>query len=107
MIPNNTSKTLGPIETNIVARLTYEKKTIVTVEELDQLFIFLLRIENRSFSGLKRRRYSLLLSAEHTPFLRSKPGQKEQGLTSYLSHRFSFLKRTTISGIRPCSIISV
>lgn len=38
MLPNNTSKTLGPIETNIVARLTYEKKLIVTVEDLDQLF---------------------------------------------------------------------
>ena len=38
MTPKNTSKTLGPIETNIVARLTYEKKTIVTVEDLDQLF---------------------------------------------------------------------
>ncbi len=38
MIPNNTSTTLGPIETNIVARLTYEKKLIVTAEDLDQLF---------------------------------------------------------------------
>ncbi|MBU4478939.1 MAG: hypothetical protein KKH34_07650 [Candidatus Omnitrophica bacterium] len=38
MIPKNTSKTLGPIETNIVARLTYEKKTIVTTGDLDQLF---------------------------------------------------------------------
>ena len=38
MTPNNTSKTLGPIETNIVARLTYEKKAIVTVEDLDRLF---------------------------------------------------------------------
>lgn len=38
MTPNNTSKTFGPIETNIVARLTYEKKTIVTVEYLDRLF---------------------------------------------------------------------
>ena len=38
MALNNTSKTLGPIETNIVARLTYEKKTIVTVEDLDRLF---------------------------------------------------------------------
>ncbi|MCX5804246.1 MAG: hypothetical protein NTU69_12095 [Proteobacteria bacterium] len=38
MTPNNTSKTLGPIETNMVARLTYEKKTIVTVKELDRLF---------------------------------------------------------------------
>ncbi|MBU4140717.1 MAG: hypothetical protein KKA80_02355, partial [Candidatus Omnitrophica bacterium] len=38
MRPKNTSKTLGPIETNIVARLTYEKKTIVTIKDLDQLF---------------------------------------------------------------------
>jgi len=38
MTPKNTSKTLGPIETNIIARLTYEKKTIVTTEDLDQLF---------------------------------------------------------------------
>ena len=38
MTPKNTSKTLGPIETNIVARLTYEKKTIVTVRDLDEFF---------------------------------------------------------------------
>jgi predicted transcriptional regulator of viral defense system len=29
---------LGPIETNIVARLTYEKKAIVTAEDMDRLF---------------------------------------------------------------------
>ncbi|MCK4325878.1 hypothetical protein KAU86_02010 [bacterium] len=38
MTPKNTSRILGPIETNIVARLTYEKKAIVTVKDLDQLF---------------------------------------------------------------------
>ena len=38
MTPKNTYKILGPIETNIVARLTYEKKTIVTTDDLDQLF---------------------------------------------------------------------
>lgn len=38
MPPKITSKTLGPIETNIVGRLTYEKKTIITAEDLDQLF---------------------------------------------------------------------
>ena len=35
---NNTYKILGPIETNIVARLTYEKKAIVAAEDLDRLF---------------------------------------------------------------------
>lgn len=38
MNKNNTSTTLGPIETNIVARLTYEKKSIVSIEDLDRLF---------------------------------------------------------------------
>ncbi len=38
MKPKNTYKTLGPIETNIVARLTYEKRTIVTAKDMDQLF---------------------------------------------------------------------
>ncbi len=40
MIPKNTLRSLGPIETNMVARLTYEKKTIVTVKDLDRLFNF-------------------------------------------------------------------
>ena len=34
----NTAKILGPIESEIVARLSYEKKTVVTTEELDVLF---------------------------------------------------------------------
>lgn len=38
MIPKNTYKILGPIEKNIVARLTYEKMAIVTVKDMDQLF---------------------------------------------------------------------
>ena len=38
MTPKKIAKVLGPIETSIVARLTYEKKTIVTAGDLDQLF---------------------------------------------------------------------
>lgn len=38
MVSNITSKTLGPIETTIVGRLTYEKMTIVTAKDLDTLF---------------------------------------------------------------------
>lgn len=38
MKPKNTYKILGPIETSIVARLTYEKKSIVTAKDMDQLF---------------------------------------------------------------------
>src|SRR5680860_1644273 len=38
MKPKNTYNILGPIETNIVARWTYEKKDIVTSKEMDQMF---------------------------------------------------------------------
>lgn len=38
MTPKNTLKELGPIEANIVGRLTYEKKTIVTAKDLEDLF---------------------------------------------------------------------
>lgn len=38
MIYKNTLRLLGPIETTIVSRLTYEKKTIVTANDLDVLF---------------------------------------------------------------------
>ena len=38
MVSKNTLKGLGPIEANIVARLTYEKKTIVTTKDFDTLF---------------------------------------------------------------------
>ncbi|MFH1037522.1 MAG: type IV toxin-antitoxin system AbiEi family antitoxin [PVC group bacterium] len=38
MVSKYTSLILGPIETAMVARLTYEKKTIVTVADLDRLF---------------------------------------------------------------------
>ena len=38
MYTRNTSRNFGPIETNIVSRLTYEKKTIVTAGDLDSLF---------------------------------------------------------------------
>jgi len=38
MTYKNTSKILGPIEADIVARLTYEKKLIVTTKDLDVLF---------------------------------------------------------------------
>lgn len=38
MSPKNTLSELGPIEANVVGRLTYEKKTIVTTKDLDKLF---------------------------------------------------------------------
>jgi predicted transcriptional regulator of viral defense system len=40
MYKNNTLKRLGPKETEVVARLSYEKKIIVTANNLDSLFNF-------------------------------------------------------------------
>ncbi len=56
MISKNTSKILGPIETNIVARLTYEKKTIVTAGELDQLFNLLPEDRKQIVFRLKKKK---------------------------------------------------
>ena len=38
MTTKNTSFVLGPLETNIVSRLTYEKKSIVKANDIDALF---------------------------------------------------------------------
>ena len=38
MIKKNTISRLGPIEAQIIARLTYEAKTLVSTEDLDKLF---------------------------------------------------------------------
>ena len=35
MTSKNTSFVLGPLETNIVSRLTYEKKSIVKANDID------------------------------------------------------------------------
>lgn len=40
MDDKNTIGRLGPLETEVIARLTYEKKTVVTSLELDRLFKF-------------------------------------------------------------------
>jgi hypothetical protein len=58
MKPKNTYKILGPIETNIVARLTYEKMAIVTVKEMDQLFNLSPENRKKLFFGSKRKKYS-------------------------------------------------
>lgn len=57
MRPKNTPKTLGPIETNIVARLTYEKKTIVTAENFDRLFNLSPNDRKQVVFRLKKKKY--------------------------------------------------
>lgn len=59
MITNNTYKTLGPIETSIVARLTYEKISIVTAGDLDRLFNLSPEDRNQIVFRLKRKKVLL------------------------------------------------
>ncbi len=52
----NTYKILGPIETQIVARLTYEKKSIITAGEIDCLFNLSPRDRKQIVFRLKRKK---------------------------------------------------
>ena len=51
----NTIGRLGPLETEVLARLTYEKKTLVTGLELDRLFKFTPVERAKIVSRLKRK----------------------------------------------------
>lgn len=51
----NTIGRLGPLETEVIARLTYEKKTVVTSLELDRLFKFSPVDRAKIVSRLKRK----------------------------------------------------
>lgn len=47
IMKNNTMRTLSPRETEIVARLAYEKSTILTTEQFDKLFNFPSLLRNK------------------------------------------------------------
>src|SRR3989338_3573397 len=57
MVKNSTLKRfLGPKETEVIARLTYEKLSVVTVEQFDRLFGFDTGLRKQLFFRLKRKR---------------------------------------------------
>jgi predicted transcriptional regulator of viral defense system len=56
MVSKNASIILGPIETAIVSRLTYEKKSIVTANELDLLFNLTANNRKQIVFRLKRKK---------------------------------------------------
>ena len=55
MVYKNTLKGLGPIEANIVARLTYEKKRIVTLRDFDALFRLPSKVTRQAIYRLKKK----------------------------------------------------
>jgi len=57
MVKDSTiKKFLGPKETEVIARLTYEKLSIVTVEQFDRLFGFDIGLRKQLFFRLKKKR---------------------------------------------------
>ncbi len=57
MVKNSTiRKVLGPKETEVIARLTYEKLSVVTVEQFDRLFGFDTGLRKQLFFRLKKKK---------------------------------------------------
>ncbi len=52
---NTTNKYLGPKEIDVLARLSYEKLNIFTIEQFDSLFKFFPKMRNEILSRLKRK----------------------------------------------------
>ena len=98
MIPNNTSKTLGPIETNIVARLTYEKRTVVTAEDLDLLFN--LSPENRRQVVFRLKRKKILTPIKRGVYVFSplEAGPEGRGIDELLIPPLFFPKKNYYIG---------
>lgn len=59
MTSNNTFRILGPLETNIIARLTYEKKSIVKARDLDLLLNLSANDRKQIVFRLKRKKVLL------------------------------------------------
>lgn len=55
MIKNNTKQYLSPRETEVIARLSYEKASLVTQEQFDQYFRFPKSIREKVIFRLKKR----------------------------------------------------
>lgn len=98
MIPKNTSKTLGPIETNIVARLTYEKKTIVTVRDLDQLFNLTPENRKQVVFRLKRKKILSVIKRGVYAFSPLEAGPEGTGVDELLIPPFFFPKKNYYVG---------
>jgi predicted transcriptional regulator of viral defense system len=93
MTSNNTFKILGPIETNIIARLTYEKKSIVTARDLDRLFN--LSPEDRQQIVFRLKKKKILSSIKQGVYLFSplEAGPEGTGLDELLIPPLFFPKK--------------
>jgi predicted transcriptional regulator of viral defense system len=98
MKPKNTYMILGPIETNIVARLTYEKKAIVTAKEMDQLFN--LSPENRKQIVFRLKKKKILSAIKPGVYIFSplEAGPEGMGVDEFLIPPLFFPKKNYYVG---------
>ena len=98
MTSKNTSKTLGPIETNMVARLTYEKKTVVTVEDLDRLFNLPPEDRKQVVFRLKRKKIFIPIKRGAYAFSPLESGPEGTGIDELLIPPLFFPKKNYYIG---------
>ena len=98
MIPKNTSTTLGRVETHIVARLTYEKKAIVTTEYLDR--VFKLSPENRKQLVFRLKKKNILTPVKRGAYVFSplEAGPKGTGVDELLIPPLFFSRKNYYIG---------
>lgn len=98
MNPKNTYKILGPIEMNIVARLTYEKKTIITAEELDRLFGLFPEDRKQIVFRLKKKKIFSTIKPGVYIFSPLEAGPEGMGVDEFLIPPFFFPKNNYYIG---------
>lgn len=98
MTPKFTYKTLGPIETNIVARLTYEKKTLVTAEELDVLFNLTPRDRKQIVFRLKKKNILKTIKPGFYIFSPLEAGPAGSGIDEFLIPNLFFPQKNYYIG---------
>lgn len=98
MMVNNTYKVLGPIETAIVARLTYEKKTIVTAAELDSLFKLAPKDRKQLVFRLKRKKILARIKPGVYVFSPLESGPEGRAIDDFLVPAFLFPRKNYYIG---------
>ncbi len=98
MNQKSTYKSLGPIETKIVSRLSYEKKHIVRAKELDDLFDLLPEDRKQIVFRLKKKNILLTIKPGIYAFSPLETGPQGTGVNEFLIPPIFFPKKNYYIG---------
>jgi len=98
MKQKNTDKSLGPIETKIVSRLTYEKRSIVRAKELDELFNLSPEDRKQIVFRLKKKNILLTIKPGIYVFSPLEAGPQGTGVNDFLIPPIFFPKKNYYIG---------